>query len=131
MGRLTSDSSSVARNRSGLSAAESWGNQKTLAKHFKDHGADFGAKNAEEYAQQASRFLQESQAQKLPTKIDADGVIRVYDPKTNTFGSYNPDGTTKTFYKPQPKSPSNPRGHDEATNWDYWLKQKGDPPCKP
>lgn len=24
----------------------------------------------------------------------------VYDSSTNTFGSYNPDGTTKTFFKP-------------------------------
>jgi pyocin large subunit-like protein len=28
--------------------------------------------------------------------------MRVYDSKTNTFGSYNPDGSTKTFFKPDP-----------------------------
>lgn len=33
-------------------------------------------------------------------KVDEDGVIRVYDPKTNRFGSYNKDGTTKTYFKP-------------------------------
>lgn len=33
-------------------------------------------------------------------KTDADGNIRVYDPNTNTFGSYNPDGSTKTYFKP-------------------------------
>jgi hypothetical protein len=43
-------------NRSGLGAAESWGRPETLAKHFKDHGANFGAKSAEEYAQLASRW---------------------------------------------------------------------------
>ena len=28
------------------------------------------------------------------------GILRIYDPKSNTFGSYNSDGTTKTFFKP-------------------------------
>ena len=108
--------SSFSRNRSGLGAAESWGRPETLADHFNRHGADFGATSAEHYAQQASRFLQESQAAGLPTKIDSKGIIRVYDPKTNTFGSYNPNGTTATFFKPQPKSLTNPSGHKYPTN---------------
>jgi len=37
----------------------------------------------------------------LPTKIAPDGTIRVYDQKSNSFGSYNPDGTTRTFFKPK------------------------------
>lgn len=77
-----------------------WGNPRTLARHFRDHGADFGAKSADDYARQASDFFRRSQADRLPTKVDADGVIRVYDPRTNTFGSFNPDGTTRTFFKP-------------------------------
>ena len=81
--------------QNGLRGIDTWGNPKTLAKHFSDHGSDFGAKTAEEYAQQASDFLQVSQANKLPTKIDADGIIRVYDQSTNTFAAYNPNGTTK------------------------------------
>jgi pyocin large subunit-like protein len=48
----------------------------------------------------ASRFLQESQAAKLPTTIDSQGVIRVFDPQTGSFGSFNPNGTTRTFFKP-------------------------------
>jgi pyocin large subunit-like protein len=99
-------------NRSGLGAAESWGRPETLADHFNRHGADFGATSAENYAQQASRFLQESQARGLPTKIDANGIIRVYDPATNTFGAYNPNGTTATFFKPT-------RGQS------YWNSQPG------
>jgi RHS repeat-associated protein len=77
-----------------------WGNPETLAPHFKKHGKDFGAKSADDYARQASEFLRRSQAERLPTKIDNTGVIRAYDPKTNTFGSYNADGTAITFYKP-------------------------------
>ena len=77
-----------------------WGNPKSLADHFARHGKDFGAKSADDYAKQASDFFRRSQADRLPTKIDADGVIRVYDPRSNTFGAFNPDGTTRTFFKP-------------------------------
>jgi pyocin large subunit-like protein len=115
---LESDRVGTKSNRSGLGAAESWGRQNTLADHFNRHGADFGATSAENYAQQASRFLQESQARGLPTKIDANGIIRVYDPATNTFGAYNPNGTTATFFKPT-------RGQA------YWNDQPGTAPWGP
>jgi len=84
----------------GLSAAESWGNPATLARHFADHGADFAATSAEDYASQASQFFERSQAAGLPTKIDIGGTIRIYDPASNTFGAYNANGTIRTFFKP-------------------------------
>lgn len=45
--------------------------------------------------------------------------MRVYDPATNTFGSYNLDGSTRTLFQPDPAI------HGFATNWDYWLSQPG------
>lgn len=96
-----------------------WGNPKSLADHFARHGRDFGAKNAQEYAQKASDFLLKSRKKGFPTKIGPDGTIRVYDPKTNTFGSYRPDGSTRTFYKPDPSE------HGYPTNLDYWNMQPG------
>jgi hypothetical protein len=95
----------------------SWGNPNTLEDHFLRHGPDFGSTSPEDYANQAAQFLQDSQANGLPTKIGPGGVIRVFDPATNTFGSYNPNGTTKTFYKP--------------TSPNYWNTQPGGPPCIP
>lgn len=118
-------------NRSGLGAADSWGKPETLPDHFRNHGADFGVATAEEYARIASDFFVESQARGFPTKIDSNGIIRVWDPATNRFGAYNPDGSTRTFYKPQPRSPSNPRGHRYPTNEDYWNAQPGNPPWMP
>lgn len=38
---------------------------------------------------------------------------------SNTFGSFNPTGTTRTFFKP------NPAMHGLLSNWDYWLSQPG------
>jgi hypothetical protein len=99
----------------GLTTEESWGRMDTLQDHVVRHGADFNARDANDYARQASEFLQQPGTL---IKVDESGVIRVYDPATNTFGAYNPSGTAKTFFKPN---------HASATNFDYWTKQPGRP----
>jgi RHS repeat-associated protein len=105
-----------------LSSSESWGNPATLEDHFLRHGADFGATSAEDYASQASSFLQRGLRGGAEVKVDSRGVIRVYDPETNTFGAYNADGTTRTFYKPEPAA------HGYPTNRAYWDAQPGSAP---
>lgn len=94
-----------------LSTKDSWANLKTLGDHFARHGADFGAKSADDYASMASKFFQRGGAQQIPTKIAPDGTIRMFDPATNTFGSFAPNGMTKTFFKP--------------TSPTYWSRQPG------
>lgn len=89
---------------------ENWGRPDTLEDHYKRHGDDFGAENATDYAKKANDFF--NSKDNYEVKVDEKGVTRVYDPVTNTFGSYNPDGTTKTFYKPS-------RGRE------YWEDQPG------
>lgn len=79
---------------------ETWGHLPSLQDHFDRHGRDFNAKDADDYARQAWEFLQRARAEGLPTKVDQDGVIRVFDPKTRAFGAYNREGTAKTFFKP-------------------------------
>jgi len=82
-------------------ARQTWGNYVTLDDHFNRHGGDFKAGTADEYAAMAWQFLQRAKVEGLPTKQDAEGVLRVFDPKTGAFGAYNRDGTTKTFFKPR------------------------------
>lgn len=101
-----------------LPTAKTWGQLDSLDDHFLRHGADFGAKSGDDYASQASQFFQRAQRQGLPTKIDARGVVRVYEPGSNTFGAYNPNGTTRTFFTPK-------RGAD------YWAEQPGSAPWGP
>ncbi|MBN9491573.1 MAG: hypothetical protein J0H44_30415 [Alphaproteobacteria bacterium] len=96
-----------------------WGRPSTLAKHFTDHGADFAATDEEDYARQAQAFRQRALQKGLPTKIDPNGISRIYDPITNIFGAYNANGTTRTFYKPDPAL------HGYPTNMDYWNAQPG------
>jgi len=69
-----------------------------------------GIDKPSDYVQKASDFFN-SRGSYL-TKVDSTGTIRVYDPVTGRFGSYNPDGTTKTYFKP-----------DSPT---YWDRQPGE-----
>jgi hypothetical protein len=78
---------------------KTWANLASLPDHFHRHGADFGAKDADDYARMAWEFLQRARVEGLPAKLDEDGVLRVFDPRTHTFAAYNRDGTTKTFFK--------------------------------
>ena len=89
-----------------------WGDPKTLQDHFNRHGSNFGANNTDNYAKQANDFYNNRNNYQI--KVDEKGIIRVYDSKTNTFGAYNPDGTTKTFFKP-----------DLEKHPDFWDYQSG------
>jgi len=60
----------------------------------------------------ASEFFQQAMANGYPTKMDGAGNILVTDPTYSTFGVYNPDGTTKTFYKPDPNRHGFPNNRD-------------------
>ena len=75
-----------------------WGNQSTLQDHFNRHGGDVGASSPADYARIANEFY--NNRGNYQVKVDSQGVTRVYDPVNNIFGSYNPDGTTKTLFSP-------------------------------
>ncbi len=77
---------------------ENWGNTSTLDDHFNRHGGDFGSQSKGQYVQQSQSFYKNRQNYNV--KIDDSGITRVYDSNTNTFGAYNADGTTKTYFKP-------------------------------
>ena len=79
--------------------AQTWGNPASLPDHFTRHGADFGARDSNQYAEMAAQFLQRARTEGLPAKVDSAGTVRVFDSRTSTFAAYNSDGTTKTFFK--------------------------------
>lgn len=79
---------------------ETWGYLPSLSDHFDRHGRDFNAKDADDYARMAWEFRQRAKTEGLPTKVDSEGVTRIYDPKSGAFAAYNRNGTTKTFFKP-------------------------------
>ena len=108
--RIESPKDSVAKSASPLKkSAEAkpapptrkiWANLPSLPDHFARHGGDFHAKDEDDYARLSWEFLQHAKTDGLPAKVDEEGVLRVFDPKSGTFASYNRDGTTKTFFKP-------------------------------
>ena len=75
-----------------------WEKPETLARHYAEHGEGVGASSMEEYADMAHElYLNKKQYQ---VKVDKEGITRVYDAARNLFGSYNPDGTTRTYFAP-------------------------------
>jgi len=98
--RCHQDNSRGSPTASSFSVGPNWANPASLPDHFARHGAAFGARNETDYAHMATQFLQRARSEGLPAKIDERGVIRVFDPRTHTFGAYNRDGTTKTFFRP-------------------------------
>jgi hypothetical protein len=99
------------RNIQNVSRSSGWNNPVTLAGHTISHARDFGLKSTgyAGYAKAANSFYKNTKTTERFT--DSKGVTRVYDKKTNTFGSYTKDGKTKTFFKP-----------DRGVN--YWKDQK-------
>ncbi len=77
-----------------------WGDPRTLAEHFGNHGAEVNATSEADYARKASDFLERALRKGLPRRIDSRGNIRIYDPSTRLFGSYRSDGSTRTFFRP-------------------------------
>ena len=91
--------------------------EKELQRHFDDHGNDFGAKNPAEYRAQADKFLNTERSPGTLEKIRGNGDIVRFNPKTDEFGVSRPDGTIRTYYKP------NPQIHGKPTNLDYFNAQ--------
>ncbi|MBL8837245.1 MAG: hypothetical protein JNL66_13415 [Alphaproteobacteria bacterium] len=97
-----------------------WSEPATFGPHFRDHGRDFGARDENDHARMAREFYNRARSDRaILRRIDDDGVIRLYDPATNTFASYAPDGSTLTFFKPDPSV------HRRGSNMDYWKQQPG------
>ncbi|MBY6366608.1 WXG100-like domain-containing protein [Rhodococcoides corynebacterioides] len=92
-------------------AAPGWSSSRALDDHFARHGADVGARSAQDYAELAARFRDDPSHL---VKVGPDGTVRMYDPASNTFAAYAPDGTVKTLFRP---------GSGAA----YWDRQPGVP----
>ena len=98
----------------------SWHDSTKLAEHAADHAAEFGYKSVDEYAKGASDFLRTWTSRQVRVKVDDRGIVRVWEPSTNTFGVYTEAGETITYFKLDPAK------HPHATNEDYWDAVQGD-----
>jgi hypothetical protein len=76
---------------------DKWGDRSTLDDHFDRHGAGVGANSEGEYVEMSQQFQGERFNDGIRSKTDRYGNVRIWDTRTNRFGSYNSDGTTRTF----------------------------------
>lgn len=88
-----------------------------LLDHYTRHGASFGATSPAQYEQAADAFLNGPLGTGVLQKIRANGDLLRYDPATEAFGVVKPDGTIRTYYKPDPTV------HGYSTNLDYFNAQ--------
>lgn len=105
---VTSDSQEMTR----IKNPYNWKDIKTLADHTYRHASDFGLSyNEMTYSQKANAHYKNRKNTGYEYFVDKSGDIRVYQASTNSFGSYDSSGKTRTYYKPS-------RGKD------YWEDQK-------
>ena len=88
-----------------------------LSEHFKKHGAEFGFKSESEYLAAAQKFASSQPGSDVLVKIRANGDRVIYNVSTNEFAVVTPDGTIRTYFKPDPAK------HGYPTNLDYFNAQ--------
>ena len=106
----------------GAAVAGIWSSTKSMSatanafQHYSSHGAEFGAKNALEYAKMAKDFMHNSPLGTL-SKTRSNGDVVKYNPQTNTFGVMDKGGAPRTLFKPSTEQ------HGKPTNTDYFNAQ--------
>jgi pyocin large subunit-like protein len=86
--------------------ARSWGSSvgftsaRHLEEHYEKHGSEFGRLTKQEYLHQAQLLRDASVGGPVLETMRADGVATRFDRQTGAFIAFNPDGTIRTFFKP-------------------------------
>ena len=71
-----------------------------LHDHYQKHGREFGKISKKEYLRLAQELRDQAAGGEVLERIRKDGVITRFDRKSGAFLACNPDGTIRTFFKP-------------------------------
>jgi filamentous hemagglutinin len=93
------------------------GKNKLATRSDPQDGGDFGATTAAKYEQRAADFLTGPRGTGVLEKVRPNGDVVRYNATTEEFGVVRPNGTIRTYYKPDPAAHGNP------TNLDYFNAQ--------
>jgi hypothetical protein len=71
-----------------------------LEEHYEKHGAEFGHITKQDYLRQAQLLRDARVGGPVLETVRADRVTTRFDRETGAFIAFNPDGTIRTFFKP-------------------------------
>lgn len=85
---------------------KSWGtavgfaDSRRLDEHFEKHGTEFGRITKQDYLHQAQLLRDTAVGGHVLQTVRGDGVATRFDRQTGAFIAFNPNGTIRTFFKP-------------------------------
>ena len=71
-----------------------------LDEHYEKHGMEFGHITKQDYLRQAQLLRDAKVGGPVLETVGADRVSTRYDRETGAFIAFNPNGTIRTFFKP-------------------------------
>ena len=71
-----------------------------LVEHYQKHGREFGAITMQEYLGQAQELRDSPAGGDVLEIVRADHVTTRYERSTGSFIAFNPEGTIRTYFKP-------------------------------
>lgn len=74
--------------------------ERRLDEHYDKHGAEFGRLTKQDYLRQAQLLRDAQVGGPVLQTVRADGVTTRFDRQTGAFIAFNPNGTIRTFFKP-------------------------------
>jgi len=95
-----SEAAAPAASSKGWAARIGFVNAQRLDEHYEKHGAEFGRVSKQDYLHQAQLLRDASVGGPVLETVRADRVATRYDRQTGAFIAFNPDGTIRTFFKP-------------------------------
>jgi pyocin large subunit-like protein len=74
--------------------------ERRLEEHYDKHGAEFGRITKQDYLRQAQLLRDAQVGGPVLQTVRGDGVTTKFDRQTGAFIAFNPNGTIRTFFKP-------------------------------
>ena len=74
--------------------------ERRLEEHYDKHGAEFGRITRQDYLRQAQLLRDAEVGGPVLQTVRPDGVTTRFDRQTGAFVAFNPNGTIRTFFKP-------------------------------
>lgn len=93
---LVPDTASVQTSAGSVGFVDS----RRLEEHYEKHGAAFGEVTKQDYLRQAQLLRDAKVGGPVLETVRADRVTTRFDRETGAFIAFNPNGTIRTFFKP-------------------------------